>query len=154
MLFYLKFSFLGPIFTHNKMTLIDSRKKFVFNDRVHSCSKCGLSIFHRSMVKNEQINRQNYEKDFIKMHQSCPGIKCVNCSTNFMDIQAFNLHVNQCNHEYGQPKPEKVLPTVDFNHAKLMQWITKKKRCAKNFSREISLTEDICLKCGLKNCIN
>lgn len=136
------------------MILIDGRLKFVFNDRVLSCSKCGLSVFHRSMMKKEQENRQNYEKDFIKMHQYCPGIKCVNCSTNFRDIQSFNLHVNQCNLEYGVTKPEVTLPTVDFNHARLMRWITKTKRSVKHFSREIGLTQDMCLNCGLKNCIN
>lgn len=135
------------------MDQIDIKHKSFFRDRVLSCSKCGVSMFHVSMQKKDLQQRKNNEIDFIRMHRHCHGMSCQNCNEKFKNVQDFNGHLNSCNYNLAETKPSRKSPKVDFDHEKLLKWLAKR-QSLKNFNREIGLTQDICLQCGLKNCTN
>ena len=138
------------------MSLIDPKMSFHFRERYLGCNKCGKIEFHGNMEKKEERRRKLKIVDFLRQHKNCDGIHCQNCDSAFANVNAFNRHINQCNHDNVNESVEIEEMKCDFNLDSLQKWLSKsqrnKKISKKDFIRKMNVSKHMCFQCGRNRC--
>ena len=138
------------------MSLIDPKIRFHFGERYLGCNKCGEIQFHVDMQSKEVRRRKLTIVDFDRKHQSCQGIHCQNCDSDFPNVNSFNRHLNQCNHDNVNESIDIQKMDCDFNFDSLKKWLSKHQRDKNisklDFVRKIKASKHMCFQCGKNRC--